>query len=234
MKSTSLVFDWDLTLSPVDMIHCILDGVMSPKEYWALLDQSPVKTRELVTHVGFTETNQSGMFGRIHNKTSIAEAGKNIPLYPGALEFMNKVKGVIPVHIITVGTIDFIVNHPLVHLVDSLQGCSYLDEAMTIIKELITPADKVRCIENVVGPDYGGVIYVGDGYSDYWAMKAVLSHGGKAVAVYHDESSYKRTLDLDAQLDGKLSLICEADYSEGSPFDIFVNECLIDADELVR
>ena len=98
------------------------------------------------------------------------------------------------------------------------------------LKSVITAKDKASIILNMSSQSataytgsrlcdpYESVLYIGDGLTDIYAMKAVQSIGGHAILVYDpdDPVSYQRTCGISEQLDSTVSLY-PADYTCNSP-----------------
>jgi hypothetical protein len=121
------------------------------------------------------------------------------------------------VHVVSTGLTHFLAKHPVRRYLSSLQGCSYADEGLQVISELITTADKARCLYEISNGDLSKVVYVGDGGSDFWAMKVTRDAGGMAAGVW--DPSLPKSVDQVIRLQGDLGLnfISEADFTPKSP-----------------
>ena len=90
-----------------------------------------------------------------------------------------------------------------------------------------------RFIEEEKRPvPFGRMIYIGDGTTDIPCMKLVKQQGGHSIAVYNPCSGDKRFAMEGLIRDNRVSYVCPADYSPGSPIDTLVKTIIdkIEAD----
>ncbi len=66
------------------------------------------------------------------------------------------------------------------------------------------------------------MIYIGDGTTDIPCMRLVKNFGGRSIAVYNPEVNDERRGMESLIRDNRVSHVCPADYSEGSPIDQLV------------
>jgi phosphoserine phosphatase len=220
-KERILVFDWDKTLSPWYMPKAVIDALAPESEiaYWKGVNspKSPVKTPELNYLWAFSKQVREGYYKGPVNISVLEELGQTLPMWPGAMEFLGQMwaQG-IQVHIVTTGLTHFLAKHPVRRYITGIQGCSYADEGLQTISELVTAADKARCLYDISNGDLSKVVYIGDGGSDFWAMKAAIDGGGVAAGVW--DPTLPKSIDQVIRLQAELGLhfMAEADYREGS------------------
>jgi phosphoglycolate phosphatase-like HAD superfamily hydrolase len=221
-KELILVCDWDKSLSPVYMpsVYIKKHTKLTDSEYWKLVNDpsSPVKTPELAYLWSLSrQVLEPDFFDTELTRSKLEELGQTIPLCPGALDFLSQMWGRgIQIHIVTTGLTHFLAQHPARRYITSVHGSSYADEGLQTVAEIITAADKVRCLHEISNGDLSRIVYIGDGGSDYWAMKAAIEGGGMAAGVWDTSLPRSITQVVQLQKDLGLNFISEADYREGS------------------
>ena len=105
------------------------------------------------------------------------------------------------------------------------------DNEATGIEYLMTDKNKVDAIKEIVAnnnlKDCSNIIYIGDGYTDIYAMEYVIKNGGTSVYVYQDENKEKDKID-GMKEKNIVNLFTKADYSEESELNTYIrNLCNI-------
>ena len=223
-----LVFDWDRTLSPIYSAEILLSTFrrdVNPRDYWQIYRdrRKTTKTMELSYMMQLSEHCSGDYFGSPVTKTHMRELGEKIPTYPGVMALLADLhrKGIL-IYVVTGGVVHLLESHPAAAFFDRIYGCSYHDEALTTIEEVVTAPDKVKCIYDLSGGDLSSVVYIGDGGSDFWAMKAVRDNGGLAAGVW--DPKVPQALPQVARLQSELNLnfISQADYIQGGPLEQWI------------
>lgn len=233
-KERILVFDWDKTLSPVYSPKCIIDkfGPEDEIAYWKRVNGEPrhIKTSELNWLWNFSEQVREGYFNQDITIETLEAEGANLPMWPGAFDFLQEVwASGVSIHVVTTGLTHFLANHPSRRFFTGLYGSSYADQGLQTISELITPADKARCLYDISNGDLSKIVYIGDGGSDFWAMKVAVDGGGLAAGVW--DPALPKSVDQVIRIQAELGLnfISEADFTPKSPLVQWLKRVLVGA-----
>lgn len=96
------------------------------------------------------------------------------------------------------------------------------------IKYLMSNENKVEAIENIIKDNKTckNIIYIGDGLTDYDAMKYVKENGGTSILVYHDQ---KDPCINELTSKGVTTFVTKADFSLDSELFQYVKKLYTDS-----
>ena len=131
-------------------------------------------------------------------------------------------------YIVSGGIKDFLDNLQISKYFSGIYGTSLTynnEKLITGIGKIMTDDDKLKSIKEILSTnsmlDCKNVYYIGDGYSDKDAMTFIHNNGGKAIFVYHPDttdelSEYNQKVYHDLNKTGIIDYCVPADYRKNS------------------
>lgn len=216
MKKIIYDFDGTLTKNPIPFYKCLKACGIKSVDDW--IKQADILKKEKnidmyasLFEVYFSSIKKSGL--PLNDDTFLM--GVNDIIYnDGVLDYFSSIKNV-EHYVLTSGYDEYIRHTKIASYLKKVYGTSYkFDENVaTGINELMSDLKKPEKIDLIANGNYDNIVYIGDGLTDIYAFKHVLSKGGNAVLVYHNDdlSVYdnlkKQGIDIEC---------FKADYSKNS------------------
>lgn len=182
--------------------------------------------------------------------------GKNIRFFKGVLEWFDRINaygkkiGVKVEHyLLSSGLHEIVEGTPIYKKFKKVYACRFMynenNEAywpaqvvnyttktqylFRINKGCLEECDK--SVNNRMNPEdrsipFSRMLYIGDGLTDIPCMATLKEFGGHALAVYTPHKKGNKKIAKQLLADGRVDTIAPADYTEGSPLDLYVKALL--------
>ncbi|MCD8209249.1 MAG: haloacid dehalogenase-like hydrolase [Coprobacillus sp.] len=229
---------------------------MTPAEFWGAVTKFCNRTgMEKILAYMYMMIHYANKKGIKMDKEFLMSCGKDIKYFPGVTHWFKRIneygesKGVKVEHyLISSGTKEIVEGCSIAKEFTELFGCEYYFNhngdavwpkyAMNYTQKTqfifrvakgvsdIKDDDSVNRKTSKYRVPYTNIIYIGDGMTDTASMTLVRRNGGKAIAVYSDESPNEEIKQM--YTDGRVNFICKADYTSGSDIEKVI-QLLIDS-----
>ena len=196
MKEVQIVYDFDgtLTPSPVPFFPILKECGITEKEFY----QKIAELKDNVINDVYESWFQS-FFEIVQNSSlethDVTKGAQDIIFCEGIEEWFSNVKEIegknISHYIVTSGIEEYLYASLIAKHITKIFGASFIHEngKLKAIEKLISDKGKVDCIKKIntfhgrEENDCTNLIYIGDGLTDYYAMKFVFSNGGTSILV---------------------------------------------------
>ena len=244
----AIIYDFDKTLCPMDMQNYgFIQAVgRTPAEFWSdttkFSDEFGVEKILSYMYVMIREAKKSGIK---LSQGYLKGLGKNIEFFVGVIEWFDRInkyaadRGIAIEHyVLSSGTREIIEGCKIFHNFKAVFGCEfhYDEETLEPVwpKYAINYTQKTQYLFRIskgaleLGNDeevnkrvekkvsFQNMIYIGDGMTDVPCMTLIKEKGGHSIAVF---PKGHRDKVLSLYNEGRVNMICHADYSNGKPID---------------
>lgn len=231
-----IIYDFDGTLTPYSLPKFEIlersgmkDGALNPQ----FLELSQLKSKdknidlyeaiydtyfEIVRRAGFALTDENFCLG--YDKIAYNE---------GVTEFFDMLcKNNISNFLLSSGIKVFLEKVSVASYFEEIYATTFnynLSHEAISVDFLMSDRNKVTAIKKILqkignkDDDCSNIIYIGDGFTDYYAMKYIKEHGGTSIFVYKDPNS-EDILKINKVVD----YYAEADYSKNSKLSNYVKK----------
>ena len=245
----AICYDFDRTLSPDDMqtFTLIPSFGIDAGEFWHESDQLAVEHRMDKNLAWMHELIKYSKFkGKSIRREYFKDAGKDVKLYEGVLDWFENVNAYAEKHgievehyIISSGLKEIIEGSEIAKYFKRVYASSYMYSAdgiaewpaqvvnyttktqfiFRIAKGILEEYDE-RVNDNMPKSKYSipyrNIVYIGDSATDIPCMQLVKDRGGYSIGVYDPKSKNKKKV-LGLFNDDRLSFFAPAKYTENSP-----------------
>jgi len=245
----AIVYDFDKTLCPYDMQNYgFIPAVgMTPQQFWGTTTQfSDENGVEKILSYMYVMVREASRAGIKLSKGFLKDLGKDIKFFDGVSTWFDRInryaasKGITIEHyVLSSGTKEIIEGCAIADNFKALFGCEfhYDDETgepvwpkfainytqktqylFRIIKGALDQQDDAVVNKKKLDKRirFENMIYIGDGMTDIPCMTLVKEKGGHSIAVY---PKGKRDKVIELFDDGRVNMICHADYRAGKPIE---------------
>lgn len=235
-----IVYDFDGTLTPDELPKFdILEkcGLENETQNPAFLQR--VKSMALEEKIGLVEATITTILNYIQEAgipvtdEQVCLGAENRQYNLGVKEFLQKMKALgVKNILLSSGSKAYLEKTKVAPLFDEIYASTMkydnAGEAIGVEYVLDEPekANVLRAIAESVNNDpenCQGVVYIGDGPTDLYAMKYVKTHGGKTIMIRHDKA--ESTL-VEQNQDAAVDYEVPASYQEGSELDGIIRSLL--------
>lgn len=236
MKQKIIIYDFDGTLTPYTMPKFEIIEKCGIENYFhnpIFLNtvKNKIKEKNIDTYTAnyeaYLETISKNNLKLIDENFCLG--ADNVEYNNGVIDFLkllvnNNVKN----YILSSGIKVFLENTIVAPLFSKIYGTTFSynnENEATGIEYLMTDKNKVDALKEIVSEnnliDCSDVIYIGDGYTDMYAMEYITKNGGISIYVYQDE---KEELENISKMKEKniVNLFTKADYSYGSKLNEYI------------
>ena len=231
------IFDFDGTLTPyflpkwTVLMKCgLADGAMSP-EFLEMAKETAARKGldiyQALYDVYFTLLKEHGIALTDEN---FCLGAQEIEYNDGVLEFLQRLQNSgMKNYILSSGLKVYLEKSQAASLVAGIYATEFsYDDAGEAngIKSLMSDKNKVQAIKEICQQNNGreddctNVVYVGDGFTDYYAMEYVKQHGGATVFVYRDPESKDLAAIREKNVVDLYTLV---DFAAGSELDKYIS-----------
>ena len=244
----AIIYDFDKTLCPFDMQNYgFIQAVgMKPEQFWEITTKfSEEYGVEKILSYMYIMVREAKRASLTLSKGYLKSLGRNIQYFEGVLTWFDRIndyaksKGITLEHyVLSSGTKEIIDGCAIANEFKAIFACEfhYEDETSTPLwpKFAINYTQKTQYLfriskgvldqkqDNEVNKKvdkrirFENMIYIGDGMTDIPCMTLVKEKGGHSIAVYPKGKKSKVVELFD---DGRVNMICHADYRSGKPIE---------------
>ena len=233
-----IIYDFDGTLTPYALPKfeilekCGLkDGAYNPKFLKMSKEQAEKKSIDLYTamyEVYFSIIKGSG-FKLIDKNFCL---GATTVIYnPGVFDFLQKLNSNnVKNYVLSSGLKVFLDKTEVAPLLTDIYATVFTydeNNEANGIESLMSDKNKVQAIKEIARlngnkeNDCSNIIYIGDGFTDYYAMEYVKNNGGVTIFVYQDQNSKDMTAMKEKDV---VSFYTLADFSNDSELSSYVSK----------
>lgn len=238
MSRNIIIYDFDGTLTPYKLPKfeilekCGLEGGATNPEFFKMVNEK-VQTEGIDLYVALYE-----IYFNIIKDANLKLTYSNLCLGSdrviynkgvlGFLEFLNSYN--IRNYLLSTGLKIYLENTSVSKYFLEIYATTFnydSNNEVSNIKYLMSDKNKVDAIKDIIknngnmDDDCSNVIYIGDGFSDYYAMKYVKDNGGTSIFVHNgkDKQDLMRLEDMDV-----ISFSALADFSSNSKLTNYVKK----------
>lgn len=238
MMKNIIIYDFDGTLTPYalpkfDILEKIgiKNGARNP--YFLELSQKRSKEKKIDLYKALYETyfeiiKNSGL--KLTNE-NFSLGYDNVNYNKGVIEFLDMLyQNNISNYLLSSGVKVFLDKISISSYFKEIYATTFTydqDYEANGIKFIMSDKNKVVAIKqilqrnNIDNDDCSNIIYIGDGYTDYYAMRYIKEHGGTSIFVYKELNSKDM---LSIREKNVVDFYTEADFSENSELHNYIKK----------
>lgn len=227
-----IIYDFDGTLTPFSLPKfeilekCGMEGGASNPKFMELsrekLSQVNNDLYKAIYQTYFDIIQKNG-FSLTNDNFSL---GADKAIYnPGVMEFLKMLReNNVENYLLSSGLLVYLNNTKVAPLFEEIFATTFIyneDGEVIDIDYLMSDKNKVSAVKTIVGDNCLEVIYIGDGFTDYYAMEYIKNNGGTVIFVYNDEDNKDISIMKEKNI---VDLFTKADFSNDSELSRYVKK----------